>query len=57
MVTQIARNEQIQKIVDYIKAVSSPEAMKQIGDHFAFFDPENPDYSDLAGLRKRGPQN
>jgi hypothetical protein len=42
LVAQIAQRSQVQQIVDYIRKDRSPEFIKALSDHFANFDPSNP---------------
>jgi hypothetical protein len=46
---QIANRESIIKLRDYWEGQfkERPDLLKQMADHFTFFDPENPDYSHL----------
>jgi hypothetical protein len=47
---QIANRESIVKLRDYWQDHyrDQPDALRQMADHFNFFDPENPDYSHLS---------
>ena len=45
---QIGRRARIAKLVDYIKKENPPDRLRQMADHFTYFDPSNPDYSRLS---------
>lgn len=66
---QIGRREHIAQLVDHMEKANPPDRLRQMADHFTYFDPSNPDYSYLSepspsekpsqsplGSRKRQPR-
>lgn len=49
LVAQIALRERIAMVVDYWRKDQSPDQLRQVANHFTFFDPDAPDYSYLSG--------